>query len=190
MAGDKRERDGGWRVSGIQPGGASRGGDITASDSHLRQARGQGVVLHWRKYRRDGGISGREREMHCGCLRKKEKKSEWKRKRKRREQGQHEVSVEGLGGTRWETHAAKRIEKFQREWVESDDDPLTPDGVMTLFLSPSSFCHPQANPSDVISRLVRFTSAASPPWHPGHLSPRKVFTEPPQSGVTPQECCV
>lgn len=77
----------------------------------------------------DGSAKGRERWLFEN--RKKREVSE-----RERERGQHEVSVQGLGGTRWETHAARR--EFQRAWVESDDDPVTPDGAMTIFLILSS----------------------------------------------------
>ncbi len=66
-----------------------------------------------------------------------------------RERGQHELSTEGLGGTRWETHAVKHthahthMHTSQRAWVGSDDDLLTPDGAATLLLSPPSLSHPQ-----------------------------------------------
>lgn len=53
----------------------------------------------------------KERERDVIWLLKKEqnskRKNERKERRKMRERGQHELSVEGLGGTRWETHAEK-----------------------------------------------------------------------------------
>ena len=65
--------------------------------------------------------------------------------------------------THTQTHTHART--FQRAWVESDDDLLTPDGDgdggMTLFLSPPSLCHPEADASDAISRpaLIDFVTA-------------------------------
>lgn len=60
---------------------------------------------------------------------KERKKWMGRQRRGRRERGHRELSVEGLGGTRWETHAVKQT--FQRKGVESDDNLLTPDGRRT-----------------------------------------------------------
>lgn len=71
------------------------------------------------------------------------------RERRMSERGQHEVSVEGLGGTRWETHAGKhtRVHSRTRTSMRSSrggwrltrwrDDLL----LRTSLLSPSELVH-------------------------------------------------
>lgn len=76
----------GWRV------------EMRVKDERLRERVSEGL---------------RERE-RCIWLLKKEwnNKRTNERRRKMGERGQHELSVEGLGGTRWETHAVKHT-----QWV-------------------------------------------------------------------------
>lgn len=73
------------------------------------RARSQGRT-RWRDGEQETlGISRRKRDVFW--LRKKEK-------RKTREICQHEHSVKGLGGTRWETHAVKytHTRSSERGW--------------------------------------------------------------------------
>lgn len=122
-----------------------------------------------RRRRVDAGVmtSGRQAHTEVLCyadesnvgMEEREKTAEERKKeRKDEERGQRELSDQGLGGTRWETHAVKHKDAFQPAEAESSDDLLTQDGGMALFLVLS----PQKpEPSPDIMLLLDFVSSSN-----------------------------
>lgn len=133
----ERERGEGMTACVWYLAGKSCGSDITASNRNTHRHKREVKVLCYtdesegwddggrkrgqREKRNKGWETGEEVRDVFWWLKKEQNNKRMhetrkKRKgRKTRERGQHELNVEGVGGTRWETHAAKRTQ-VPRGW--------------------------------------------------------------------------
>ena len=229
MLTDSRQMRGmeGWRhargiSSGKGGGWGSWADDITLSNTHRRtletSMRSRCCVTPMKR----GGMEGGEGEswMFFGCKRKKERIKGWakeeKKERKTRERGQNELSVEGLGGTRWETHAVKHTHAHTHAHTHTHTNthtrPHVPASVGGVWWWPPDTRWRWRWRDDTLplsslalssrSWCIWCDLAASFNWlcHRhlrgilGICVPKEFVREPQPSGperaVTPQECCV